>query len=76
MLVLTRRSGESIVIGGNIQVTVLSVKGDRVRLGIVAPQSVSVDRQEVYDRRCFAKPDGVSSSAPVSTPVVCQSLVK
>jgi len=51
MLVLSRRSGEEIVIGGNIHVTVLCVKGDRVRLGITAPRSVCVDRQEVHERR-------------------------
>jgi len=51
MLVLTRRLGEEIVIADNIHVTVLSVQGDRVRLGITAPRSVSVDRQEVRERR-------------------------
>jgi carbon storage regulator len=51
MLVLSRRPSEEIVIGGNVRVTVLSVEGNRVRLGIVAPQSVSVDRREVYERR-------------------------
>jgi carbon storage regulator len=54
MLVLTRRCGEEIVIGGNIHVTVLSVQGDKVRLGITAPRSVSVDRQEVHERRAAA----------------------
>jgi carbon storage regulator len=51
MLVLTRRVGETIVIDGEIQVTVVSVKGDRVRLGIVAPPDVTVDREEVHRRR-------------------------
>jgi carbon storage regulator len=51
MLVLSRRIGEEIVIGRDIRVTVLSVKGDRVRLGITAPRSVCVDRQEVHERR-------------------------
>ena len=51
MLVLSRRLGEEIVIDGNIRVTVVAVKGDRVRLGIAAPPSVPVDRQEVRDRR-------------------------
>lgn len=51
MLVLTRRVGEEIVIDGNIRVTVLAVKGDRIRLGISAPPSVPVDRKEVHDRR-------------------------
>lgn len=51
MLVLTRRVGEQIVIDGNIRLTVVSIKGDRIRLGIEAPPSVVVDRQEVHDRR-------------------------
>lgn len=51
MLVLTRRPGEQIVIDGNIRLTVISLKGDRVRLGIEAPPAVAVDRQEVHERR-------------------------
>jgi carbon storage regulator len=51
MLVLTRRIGEEIVIGGDIRVTVVAIKGDRVRLGISAPDFVRVDRQEVHERR-------------------------
>jgi len=51
MLVLTRRIGKEVVIDGNIRVKVVAVKGDRIRLGIVAPPSVSVDRKEVHDRR-------------------------
>jgi carbon storage regulator CsrA len=57
MLVLTRHSGESIVINGNIRLKVVEVKGDRVRLGIDAPPHVLVDRQEVHERRMqFADP--------------------
>lgn len=48
MLVLSRRVNESIVIGSNIVVTVLEVKGDHVRIGIDAPRDISVHRQEVY----------------------------
>jgi carbon storage regulator len=51
MLVLCRRIGETIVINGNIQVKVLSVQGNKVRLGVVAPEDVSVDREEVHERR-------------------------
>lgn len=47
MLVLSRRVNESIVIGGNVTVTVLEVKGDHVRIGIDAPREISVHRQEV-----------------------------
>jgi carbon storage regulator len=51
MLVLTRRAGEEIVINGNIRVTVVSIQGDRVRIGIAAPSSVVVDRAEIHERR-------------------------
>lgn len=51
MLVLTRRIGETVVIDGDIQGTVVGIKGDRVRLGITAPASVPVGRQEVHERR-------------------------
>jgi carbon storage regulator len=51
MLVLTRRTGETIIIGGNIQVTIVEVSGDRVRVGITAPKSIRVDRHEVHERR-------------------------
>ncbi|MEJ2578826.1 MAG: carbon storage regulator CsrA [Kineosporiaceae bacterium] len=48
MLVLTRRAGESIVIGDEVRVVVLEVRGDTVRLGIEAPRSIQVHRAEVY----------------------------
>jgi carbon storage regulator len=51
MLVLTRHIGEKIVIDGNIQVTVVAINGNKVRLGVEAPDYVRVDRQEVHDRR-------------------------
>jgi carbon storage regulator len=51
MLVLTRNVGEKIVIDGHIQVTVVAVKGNKVRIGIEAPDHVRVDRQEVHERR-------------------------
>jgi carbon storage regulator len=51
MLVLSRKPGEEIVIAGNIRITVVSVRGEQVRLGIEAPRNVAVDRQEVHDRR-------------------------
>ncbi len=49
MLVLSRKKNESIVIDNNIVVTVVEIRGDKVRLGIVAPKDVPVHRQEVYD---------------------------
>jgi carbon storage regulator len=51
MLVLSRRINEEIIIAGGIRVTVVSVKGDRVRIGVAAPPEVSVDRAEVHARR-------------------------
>ena len=51
MLVLTRRVNETIVIAGDIRVTVLSADGGKIRLGIIAPDDVSVDREEVHARR-------------------------
>lgn len=54
MLVLTRKSNQSIVIGGDIIVTVLEVRGDQIRLGITAPRDVDVHRQEVWVARTGA----------------------
>jgi carbon storage regulator len=54
MLVLTRRVGEVIVIEGGIRVTVVSIRGDKVRLGITAPEFVRVDREEIHERRNHA----------------------
>lgn len=51
MLVLTRKVGEQLVIDGNIVVTVISIDGGKVRLGVLAPKSVRVDREEVHQRR-------------------------
>ncbi len=50
MLVLTRKTDESVIIGDEIAVTVLGVEGDHVKLGITAPRKVSVHRQEVYEQ--------------------------
>jgi carbon storage regulator len=50
MLILTRKLGESIRIGDDITLTVLSVKGNQIRLGVDAPREVEVHRQEIYDR--------------------------
>ncbi len=49
MLVLSRKKNESIVINSDITITVVEIRGDKVRLGIVAPKEVPVHRQEVYD---------------------------
>ena len=68
MLVLTRRAGQSIVIGHDITVTVLDVRGDQVRLGINAPRTVDVHREEVFlelqraNRSAAARPSGALDS--------------
>lgn len=49
MLVLSRQRDESIMIGDNVQITIVDIRGDKVRLGIVAPNEIAVHRKEVYD---------------------------
>ena len=50
MLILTRRVGESLMVGDEITVTVLGVKGNQVRIGVNAPKDVAVPREEIYNR--------------------------
>src|SRR4051812_14441516 len=73
MLVLSRKKNESIVINNDITVTVVEIRGDKVRLGIVAPKEVPVHRQEVYDAIHGKDVDPAPLTAPVAPPVPTQN---
>ncbi|HEY0748701.1 MAG TPA: carbon storage regulator CsrA [Steroidobacteraceae bacterium] len=68
MLILTRRAGESLRIGDDVEVTVMAVNGAQVRIGIKAPINVSVDREEVAERKRREKDSFIGSANRKSLP--------
>jgi carbon storage regulator len=63
MLILTRRVGETVMIGNEVTVTVLGVKGNQVRLGINAPKDVAVHREEIFERIKAERSEGEPASS-------------
>ena len=66
MLILTRRVGETLMIGDDVTVTVLGVKGNQVRIGVNAPKEVSVHREEIYERIKKEQSGSAESDIPES----------
>ena len=64
MLILTRRVGETLMIGDEVTVTVLGVKGNQVRIGVNAPKEVAVHREEIYERIKREREGGDAPAAP------------
>lgn len=64
MLILTRRVGEVIRIGADIEIQVMSVKGEQVRIGVKAPRDVAVDREEIALRKQYEREAGMPARVP------------
>lgn len=64
MLILTRRVGETLMIGDEVTVTVLGVKGNQVRIGVNAPKDIAVHREEIYERIKREQDGAVQGAAP------------
>ena len=63
MLVLSRRTNESIIINGNITITVLEIRGDHIRIGIDAPRDISIHREEIHAELAKANQDATATRA-------------
>ena len=61
MLILTRKVGEALMVGDDVNITVLGVKGNQVRIGVSAPKEVAVHREEIYQRIQKEKNQGIKS---------------
>ena len=73
MLVLSRQKDESIIIGDNVEITIVDIRGDKVRLGITAPKEIPVHRREVYEAIQREKagqkpPEPKDSNSPTNSP--------
>ena len=74
MLVLTRKPNESIVIGDNIEITILEVRGDQVKVGVSAPTQIPVHRLEIYQE--IRAENRLAESAPLSRIAALRSMLK